>query len=73
MTWKEWFIHFASWLHTFPKKHIDEHLWVSVAGEKDHTCMICDGYGVEEETTVMTRKEKPVRRADKAKPRKAKR
>lgn len=67
MTWKEWFIHFRSWLASFPWKTIEEHLWVAVAGEEEHDCMICGAFAIEEETTKMNRTPRPERRTKKVK------
>ena len=58
MTVQQWFIHLKSWARSFPIKNVDAHLWVTVLGENEHTCLICDAYGEEDEEENMIPLEK---------------
>lgn len=44
MTLKQWLIHLWFWIRSFPKLHVDDHLWVGPAGAEEFECLICGAY-----------------------------
>lgn len=62
MTLREWWIHFKQWFKSFPGWGMEEHMWVSAAGEDEHDCWICGSFALEDEDGNLHKAPRPIGR-----------